>query len=122
MRFLADESCDFIVVKALRAAGFDVLPVVEVIPRATDAQVIELAIGERRILLTEDKDFGQLVYASAGTSPGVVLIRFPAGARNTLSPAMLDLIRRRGEQLSAAFVVLQPGRVRIGRPRPPRNG
>jgi predicted nuclease of predicted toxin-antitoxin system len=117
VRFLADESCDFNVVRALREAEFDVLAVVEVIPRATDVQVIELAVVEDRILLTEDKDFGQLVYASAETSPGVVLIRFPA--RQSVSAATLELIRRRGEQLRGSFVVLQPGRVRIGRPRLP---
>ena len=121
MRFLADESCDFNIVRALRAAEFDVLAVAEVIPRATDARVIELAAAEDRILLTEDKDFGQLVYASAEPSPGVVLMRFPARARQSLSAAMLELIRRRGERLREAFVVLQPGRVRIGRPRPPRT-
>ena len=96
MRFLADESCDFNAVRALREAGFDVLAVVEVSPRATDDRVIELAVLEDRILLTEDKDFGQLVYASAETSPGVVLMR---------------------EGLRGSFAVLQPGRVRIGRPR-----
>jgi predicted nuclease of predicted toxin-antitoxin system len=117
VRFLADESCDFNAVRALREGGFDVLAVVEVSPRATDDRVIELAVLEDRILLTEDKDFGQLVYASAETSPGVVLIRFPARARQGLSAAILDLIRRRGEGLRASFTVLQPGRVRIGRPR-----
>jgi len=44
MRFLADESCDFIVVKALRAAGHDVLIVSEIAPRAEDSEVIELAL------------------------------------------------------------------------------
>ena len=117
MRFLADESCDFNVVRELRAAGFDVLAVVEVSPRAADAQVIELAIVEDRILLTEDKDFGQLVYASAEASPGVVLIRYPASARQSLPPATLELIRYRGEQLRDGIVVLQRGRVRIRRPR-----
>ena len=117
MRFLADESRDFNVVRVLREAGFDVLPVVEVSPRAADDRVIAMAVLEDRILLTEDKDFGQLVYASAETSPGVVLIRFPARARQGLSAAMLDLIRHRGERLAGSFAVLQPGRVRIGRPR-----
>lgn len=114
---MADESCDFSIVRALREVGFDVLPVVEVSPRATDDRVIELAIRDDRILLTEDKDFGQLVYASAETSPGVVLIRFPARARQGVSAAMLDLIRRRGERLKESFAVLQPGRIRIVRPR-----
>jgi hypothetical protein len=57
MRFLADESCDFILVRALRAAGHDVIAVSEITPRAKDHEVIDLALREKRILLTEGKDF-----------------------------------------------------------------
>ena len=63
MRFLADESCDFAVVRALRTAGHKVLAVAEISPRANDSEVIRLALEQDLILLTEDKDFGQLVYA-----------------------------------------------------------
>lgn len=59
MRFLADESCDFAIVRALRAEGFDVLAISELSPRASDETVIDLAVRENRVLLTEDKDFGQ---------------------------------------------------------------
>ena len=58
MRFLADESCDFAVVRALREAGHDVAAITEISPRATDEAVIERAAREERMLLTEDKDFG----------------------------------------------------------------
>ncbi|MBI4311137.1 MAG: DUF5615 family PIN-like protein [Chloroflexi bacterium] len=60
MRFLADESCDFAVVKALRAAGHDVTTVADVAPQAEDSVVLQLAQSEGLVLLTEDKDFGQL--------------------------------------------------------------
>ena len=63
MLFLADESCDFAVVRALRSAGHEIVAVAEVSPRADDDALLELARREQRILLTEDKDFGQLVYA-----------------------------------------------------------
>jgi len=63
MRFLADECCDFSVVKALITAGYDVVCVSEIRPRSDDSEVIKLAVREKRIVLTEDKDFGQLVYA-----------------------------------------------------------
>src|ERR1700675_1744723 len=58
MRFLADESCDFAVVRALRSAGHDVIAIAEVSPRADDEIVIDRAVREDRILLPEDKDFG----------------------------------------------------------------
>ncbi len=114
-RFLADESCDFAVVRALREAGFDVVAVVEHSPGATDDQVIGLSVSEGRVLLTEDKDFGQLVFAANRESAGVVLIRFPASARGALGARVVETIQRQEARLSGAFVVLQPHRTRITR-------
>lgn len=113
MRFLADESCDFAVVRALRSAGYDVIAVSEISPRLPDPEVAELARSEKRILLTEDKDFGQLVYAGSSASIGVVFFRFPSKARQGLPTAAIDLVAQKGESLARHFVVVQPGRVRI---------
>ena len=119
MRFLADESCDFVVVKALRAAGHDVSAVAEVIPRAEDESVLALAHSAGRVLLTEDKDFGKLAYADGKKTAGVVLIRFSAGARGTLGQAIVDLARELGDRMIGAFVVVEPGRARLSRPEMP---
>ena len=54
MKFLADESCDFAVVRTLRDAGYEVLAISDVSPGASDDAVIALAAQENRILLTED--------------------------------------------------------------------
>ena len=54
MRFLADECCDFAAVRSLRADGHDVLAVSEFQDRSVDKEVMELALTENRILLTED--------------------------------------------------------------------
>lgn len=115
LRFLADESCDFAIVRALRAAGYDVLAVGEVAARSVDGQLIEQAGRERRILLTEDKDLGWLVFASHVDSPGVVLVRFPGNARQALSPTVARVVQEQGEKLVGAFVVVEPGRARISR-------
>ena len=72
-RFLADESCDFAIVRALRADGYDVATPAEVMTRSVDALVIEQASREQRMPLTEDKDFGWLVFVKAAESPGVIL-------------------------------------------------
>src|SRR3990172_10868229 len=115
MRFLADESCDFAVVRALRAAGHDVAAVAEISPRADDEIVIDRAVREQRILVTEDKDFGQLVYADKRSSAGVLFVRFPANARRSLARTVVELVRRKGEKMAGDFVVVQPGRTRVGR-------
>ncbi len=113
MRFLADESCDFTVVRALRAAGYSVATVTDLAPGAPDERVIGLAVGERSVLLTEDRDFGRLVDAQGATSSGVLYLRFPTTAREDLGEAVVKLVERMGDRLIGRFVVLQPGRARI---------
>jgi predicted nuclease of predicted toxin-antitoxin system len=113
LRFLADESCDFAVVRVLRGAGYDVPAVSEVLSRSIDRDLIEQANHEQRILLTEDKDFGWLVFASHMDSPGVILSRFPGNLRQTLASTILQLVQEQNEKLLGGFVVVQPGRIRI---------
>jgi predicted nuclease of predicted toxin-antitoxin system len=113
MRFLADECCDFAAVRALRGEGHDVLAVSEYQHRSVDKDVLEFALAENRILLTEDKDFGWHVFAGRMDSPGVILIRFPASARRLLAGSILKLVNEYAQQLAGAFVVLRPGEARI---------
>lgn len=113
LRFLADESCDFGVVRSLRAAGYDVIAVAELMQRSVDRELIQQASTEQRILLTEDKDFGWLVYVSHEESAGVILIRYPGHARATLPQTLLQLVQTEGKKLSGAFVVVGPGQIRI---------
>ncbi len=115
LRFLADESCDFGVVRGLRQAGYDVLAVGDATTRSDDLQLIKQAAIEGRILLTEDKDFGWLVYASHEESTGVILFRFPGIARSMLSGAILNLVNDQSQELVNSFVVVQPGYIRIRR-------
>jgi len=116
--FLADESSDFSVARALRAAGHDVTTVADILPRADDQHVLDLARREQRILLTEDKDFGQLVYADQQASGGVILMRYPANARTALPGDVVQLVADRGPDLVGRFVVMKPGRYRLGSKKP----
>jgi predicted nuclease of predicted toxin-antitoxin system len=115
VRFLADESCDFAVVTALRAAGHDVSAIVEIGPGRDDEFVLALAGSEGRVLLTEDKDFGLLAHARPHDTGGVVLIRFPSQFRSSLGKAIVEFVAETGDRLAGAFAVLEPGRARISR-------
>ena len=115
MRLLADENCDFSVVRALRAGGHDVLAVAEIAPRAVDTEIIERCHRDGRILITEDKDFGQLVYASGTSASGIILLRFPARRRAEIVASILALLAHHGDRLIGSYVVLQPGRARVTR-------
>ena len=111
--FLADESCDFLIVRKLRSADYDVLSVAESFPSASDQQVLKNAIKEGRILLTEDKDFGEWVFAHGEKIEGVILIRFPGNARTRLGEEIILLVDEHGIELKKCFVVLEPGRARL---------
>ena len=114
MRLVADENCDFSIVLELRAAGYDVVSITERMPGADDQTVIDFARSER-LLITEDKDFGQLVFAAAKENSGVILIRYPASARSALTPAILKFLSDNAESLYSRFAVLEPGRARVTR-------
>jgi len=115
LRFLADEGCDFAIVRALREAGFDVVAVCEIMPRSNDRDVINLSCTENRVLLTEDKDFGWLVFVSHVDSAGMILIRFPTNARSTLPSSVVWLAEKHAAELQNAFVVLEPNQARFSR-------
>jgi Domain of unknown function (DUF5615) len=101
----------------LRAAGHDVAVVAEHHRGAADDRVLALALQEGRVLLTEDTDFGELVFSRGNRSIGVILFRFPARARVDLAGSVVTFVELVGERLVGAFAVLEPGRARL-RPMP----
>ncbi|HLX10408.1 MAG TPA: DUF5615 family PIN-like protein [Thermoanaerobaculia bacterium] len=114
MRFLADESCDFNVVKALRTAGHDVTAAVEDSQGAPDREIFSRSHREQRVLLTEDKDFGRLAMAAEPIQQkGLLLIRCPEESRGDLPAAIVKLADTSGERLRKAIVVWTPARIRF---------
>lgn len=96
MRFLADESCDFRVVTALRVAGHDVFAILEGAPGTSDDEVLARARESSRILITEDHDFGRLALAEGtGGISGILLLRCPERARAKLPERVVAAVERR---------------------------
>ena len=75
MKIVADEGVDRRVVGRLRQSGHQVWYVSEMEPGITDEAVLELANREGAVLLTADKDFGELVFRQERMVKGVILIR-----------------------------------------------
>ncbi len=113
LSFLADESCDFSVIRTLRTSGYSVKSIAEISPSLPDEAVLELAVAENRLLITEDKDFGEWVFAHQHAMTGVLLIRYPASVRYSMIAAVIDLIGGHAPDLDGSFTVLEPGRARI---------
>jgi len=81
----------------------------------SDERVIERAVSEGRVLLTEDADFGELVYARGRSSAGVIFVKFHGRARENKPAAVLDAVSKLGERLREGFAVIEPGRVRLAK-------
>jgi predicted nuclease of predicted toxin-antitoxin system len=75
MNFVADESVDQPIVDHLRKGGHHILAVMEASPGLTDDEVLRMANSNAMLLLTADKDFGELVFRGRLIAHGVVLIR-----------------------------------------------
>ena len=81
MQFIVDESTGAAVVEYLRGLGHNVLAVAETMPQADDSDILARAAGEGRILVTNDKGFGELVFRNGQVHSSVVLLRLLPGNR-----------------------------------------
>jgi len=113
VKFLADENLDAQIVEQLRQEGHQVLYVVEMKPGISDDVVLNLANQEAALLLTNDKDFGELVFRLKRLTSGVILIRLAGLAPIEKAKIVSQVIRQRGEMLPEAFTVITSKTVRI---------
>jgi predicted nuclease of predicted toxin-antitoxin system len=115
LKILADEGVDGPIVEQLRQDGHQVLYIAEMAPSLPDDEVLILANNEGAILLTADKDFGELIFRQRRLSPGVVLIRL-AGLTPTDKAILVRLVvAERANDLANAFTVVTPKTIRIRR-------
>ncbi len=113
MRFLANENFAGAAVQELEAAGHDVVWVRTAAPGMADPDVLSWAAREERILLTFDKDFGELARASTLPSTcGVILFRMPMPRPSDAGRRLADLVTAR-DDWAGHFSVIEPGRIRM---------
>lgn len=113
MKFLADEGVDKPIVDALRTEGFDVQYILETNPGLNDHAVLSIAESENLILITLDKDFGELVFRLKKLHSGIILIRLPGYHPSAKAVLTLQLLKEHIDELPGAFTVIQPHAIRI---------
>ncbi len=110
MRLLANENFPRVAVEALRALGHDVLWVADC-PSTKDEYVLELAVRESRVLLTQDTDFGELAFhRGLPASSGIALFRL-APIPGLVTDYAMKVIDRHAD-FRGLFVTVEEGRVR----------
>ena len=113
MRFVADESVDRQIVERLRQDGHHLLSVAEMEPGISDDVVLARSNEETALLLTADKDFGELVYRQRRVSLGVILVRLAGLTPEKKAAITAVAIQEHSKEMAQAFTVISPGTVRI---------
>ena len=112
-RFLANENAPGDAVRALRQAGHDVTWMIELQPGAADPIVLALALRENRVLLTFDKDFGELVFrAGRAASPGIILFRSRLRSPQAVTEFILKVVAQPLDW-AGHFTVAREGSLRM---------
>ena len=113
MNLLADESVDRPIVERLRRDGHEVVYIAELAPGIIDDEVLETANSRNAVLVTTDKDFGELVFRRDAIHSGVILVRLAGLANETKAEIVAEVCRLPQTELIGSFTVVSPGQVRI---------
>jgi predicted nuclease of predicted toxin-antitoxin system len=110
-KVVADDSVDFRIVTELRALGLEVYAICEEQPSIDDTTVLAIACNLNAILITEDKDFGELVFRLRLPHKGILLIRFEDAT--TKIQKVAEAIVKYYNEISGSFSVINEKKLRI---------
>ncbi len=120
MNFVADESVDRDIVQRLRQEDHQVWYVAEMEPGISDEEVLKLANRETALLLTADKDFGEMVFRQRRFSGGIVLTRLAGLSAQRKEDIVATAVSQHSPELPQSLTVITPDLCRI-RPLPDQN-
>ncbi len=110
---LADENIPRATIRLLREAGFNVRSAAEEMPGAPDTDILDLARSEERLLLTSDRDFGELIYYRRHKAPpAVVYLRFVPVTPDEAALIFLNLLQLGEIDLAGRFTIVTRDQVR----------
>ena len=117
MKFLADMGISMSTVEALREEGLDAVHLREQqLHRLSDDKILQKAREERRVVLTCDLDFGDLLAAGLQDSPSVILFRVRDQRPAAITPKLLEVVgQAKGDLEAGAIVVVEDSRFRVRR-------
>lgn len=113
MKFLANENFPLTSVRLLREAGYSVISITEEMAGVKDSVVLSRAVKEKAIVLTFDRDYGDLIYKLRLPVPaGVVYFRFDPSSPSEPCERLLVLLQIEGLSLEGKFTVADRERIR----------
>jgi len=113
LKFLIDESSGKKLFSFLLQKGFDVKFVGDIMLGSSDENILNLAEKENRILITNDKDFGELVFRFKMQAPGIILLRLKNDSPLNRQGCISYLVKNFYNKIENNFIVLSESYVRM---------
>lgn len=112
MRFLANENFPDPSIVLLRAYGHDVRSIRKESPGASDPQVIAMAKADNRIILTFDKDYGELIFKHGMEAPPAVVFLRYRGRDPKAAAVLVHALIADGTSIERRFTIVEEGSLR----------
>ncbi len=113
MRFLVDECTGPRVAEWLEQQGHEVFSAFHQARGASDEMLLQRAVAEERILITNDRDFGELIYRAGREHRGVVFLRLNDERTPNKIQVLADLLAQYADQLAGSYVVATETQIRF---------
>ncbi|MCK4762239.1 MAG: DUF5615 family PIN-like protein [Candidatus Aminicenantes bacterium] len=113
LKLLADENIDHRIVKELRDESFDVISIRERYGGISDQKVLRLSVKFHSILITEDRDFGEWIFAYQEKAVGVIYLRYNNEELEEIIHALKHVLAEKRHSLYGKFVVITPKKIRL---------
>ena len=113
MEIVADESVDYFIIKKLRDNNINVISILERYPSISDDEVLDIAFKNKSLILTEDKDFGELTIRFKKKCYGVILLRLAGVERSRKQEIVNKLLRNHFGELKNRFTVITEYKIRM---------
>lgn len=111
MIIIADENIEHLLIEKLKV-HFTVISIYELHRGASDNTIAEMASKENAIILTEDKDFGDLVFIHKQAHLSVILLRYTFSERNELHEVLINLLKQKSFELMGKFTTVTSKKIR----------
>jgi predicted nuclease of predicted toxin-antitoxin system len=113
LKILADEDVNFRIIEALRELNFDVISISENNKGISDFEVIKLCRRHNSVLLTEDSDFGEWVFAHKEKNIGIIFLRYKIQDLKEIITSLTAVLNNYKENIQRKFIVINKNKIRV---------
>lgn len=113
MKFIVDENVSPVVVQFLRASKHNVVYVSEKLKSFDDESILKIALKEKRILITKDKDFGRFIFKKKLPHSGIIFLRLRDDSSQNTIKVLRGILKDRSRKFASSFIVADDNTMRI---------